>query len=298
MGSSTQWKQNWMIRLLGGDLDDVDAHKSNTTITNNGIRLNLETFNPELEVPRGMVTGQTSINKFGRAPTGVQVTVTDIWDRADSTPTQSEWLAPTAARIHTIASTSAQDATGGVGTNSVTVFYLSSWDEAEATETVTGDINSGIAMSNAAVIIHRMESNPQSTSESANAGTITALAAVDGTVTAQINPTKGQTQMAIYGIPSIQSLFIENFYGTINKAQGAAVSVNFSMVVNLNPHVQTLAFVTKNTRGAQSTGTTGDVWNFNPYLKFVGPAIVKIQGLASAADVEASAGFNAYVIDN
>lgn len=241
---------------------------------------------------------ENPVNKFGRAPTGVQDVPTDIWDRANATPTQSVWLAPTAARIHTIASTSGNDDTGNTGANSVIVFYLPDWDTAEASETVTGDLNAGIAMENAAVIVHRMRVIPQATSTSANVGTITATAAGDASITAQINPGEGQTQMAIYGIPSTQTLHLANFYGTINKAQGAAASINFSLLVNPSPDINTVTFLTKNTRGLQSTGNSGDTWPWEPYFEIAGPAIIKVQGVANVDDVEASAGFNGYLVTN
>lgn len=242
---------------------------------------------------------ESPVNKFGRAPTGTQTTATDIWDRANATPTQQIWLAPTAARIHTIASTSGNDVTGGTGANSVEIFYLPDWDSVEVAETITGNLNGGIAMENAAVIIHRMRIIPQATSTSANVGIITATAAApDSTVTAQINAGEGQTQMAIYGLPSTQTLKLANYYGTINKAQGAAASINYSLLVNPSPDINTLVYLTKNTRGLQSTGKSGDTWPWEPYFEISGPAIVKVQGIASAADVEASAGFNGYLVTN
>ena len=174
---------------------------------------------------------------------------------------------------------------------------MADWNTAEATETVSGNLNAGIVMSNAGVMINRMKVTPQATSTTANAGTITATAATDGTITAQINPGEGQTQMAIYGIPSTQTLDVNDFYATINKSSGTLGTINFSPVVNPNPDVQTLVFLTKNTRGLQSTGSSSDNFPFSPPWRITGPAIIKIQGVASANDIEASAGFNGILGD-
>ena len=253
---------------------------------------------PSMDIAAGRIPGKSAVNKFGRAPSGIQTTATDIWDRSDAAATQPIWLAPTAARIHTIASDSASDVSGGTGATTVIVSYLADWDTAETTETVAGDINAGIAMNNAAVMIHRMKVTPQATSTTPNAGTITATAATDGTITAVILPGEGQTQMAVYGIPSTQTLYINDFYATINKSSGTVGAINFSPVLNPNPDVQTLAFLTKNTRGLQSTGVSSDTFPFNPPWKITGPAIIKIQGLASTNDIEASAGFNGVLVDD
>ena len=87
---------------------------------------------------------------------------------------------------------------------------------------------------------------------------------------------------------------MESFYGTVNKAQGAAASINFELMVNESPDVSELDvnFIGKNTRGLQSTGSSSDTWPFCPPMVINGPAIIKMQGIANTNDVEGSAGFS------
>lgn len=253
------------------------------------------------ELSLGNVYDRSSVNKFGAAPNGLQTTVTDIWDRADSTPTQQIWTAPTAARIHTIASTSAEDDTGQTGIDSVKIYYLPDWDTAEAIETVTGDLNAGIAMSNAAVIIHRMKVIPQAstTAVGGNVGTITATAsAPDSSVTATILPSNGQTEMAIYGIPSVQTALMHTWNAQIAKAQAAATAADFRLRVNENPHVQTLAFLRKDDIALHSDGNSSREKPFNPPNIFPGPCIIKVQGIATLADTDGDAGFDLELVTN
>jgi hypothetical protein len=250
-----------------------------------------------LEVARGNVSGIMSVNKFGVAPSGVQTTVTDIWDRADATPTQQVWIAPTQARTHTIASTDANDTDGGTGARTVMVWGLTGWGTAEVNETVTMNVASPPVTSNSYVIIHRMRV-VTSGATSVNIGTITATAAVDATVTAIIRPGEGTTHMAIYGVPSTQSAYLKRWYGSINKASGAAGTINFRLVYNPEPNSQLNHFSVRSERGVQSTGTSDVDWHLDIPLRLAGPCIIKVQGIASAADIDGSAGFDLYIVDN
>jgi hypothetical protein len=260
---------------------------------------NLKTIT-SLDIAMGNISGMTCVNKFGHAPDGVQTSATDIWSRADATPTQQIWLAPTAPRIHTIASTSANDTTGSTGVDTVIISYLADWDTKETTETVTGDLNAGIAMTNAAVIIHRMKVVAQATTTGVggNIGTITATAAVDATVTAIISPTDGQTEMAIYGIPSTQTAYLTKWRANIDKAQGAAASADFEFRSNGNPDVQTLAFARKHDIALQSTGTNMFESTFDPPIRFPGPCLLKVQAIASTSDLDGESAFDLIVVDN
>jgi len=253
------------------------------------------------EVAKGNIPGHTSDNKFGRNIEVDSGVTADVWDGGHTVAsggTSLIWLAPTAARIHTIASTSANDDTGGTGANSVKINYLPDWDTGEATETVTGDLNAGIAMSNAAVMINRMEVIIQSTSTTTNAGEITATAATDSTVTARIRIGQGQTQTAIYGIPSTQKLKIGRFYANVNKAGGAAGLLDTTMLANTAPDTNPTEFITKHTFGLQTVGTSAFTIPYYVPKKIDGPAIVKVQVASNTNDMDVSAGFDFVVVDN
>lgn len=249
-----------------------------------------------LMVARGAVSGYSAVHKFGEAPKGVQTTATDIWDRADAAPTQQIWLAPTQARTHTIASTSANDTSGDIGARTVMIFGLKDWDTAEVNEAVTMNAASPPVTSNSYVIIYRMRVIT-SGATSVNIGTITATATTDGTVTATIRPNEGTTHMAIYGWPSTQILYLIDWSGSINKSSGAVGTINFRLMYNPEPDTQLNHFSVRREKGVQSTGTSDTVWPLN-YLELAGPGIIKIQGIASAADIAGSGGFDGILVDN
>jgi hypothetical protein len=257
-----------------------------------------------LEIARGGLTGITHVNKYGRAIDGVQILPTDIWDRADASATQLIWLAPTAARIHTIVSTStADDGTpeaAGAGAQAVRVWYLPDWDTAETFEDVVLNGTGGVAMNNAAVIIHRMKVIPVGSTYQINLGNITATAAVDGTITAQINISEGQTNMAIYGIPSTQTGYMTGYlvgsHDSTNPATPA--EIDYNMLVNERPDLNPLVFLNKSNLGIITTGDSSEPRSYNPYKALPGPTIIKFQGLATSADTEGSAEFDLILVDN
>lgn len=252
-----------------------------------------------LRVARGLVSGVTHINKFGTAPSGVQTTATDIWSRADSTPTQQVWLAPTAARIHAIVSTSTSDdgSPAGVGARTIRIYGLKTWDLAETNEDITLDGTTPVNTVNSYVIIHRMKVLTCGTTN-INVGTITATAATDATVTAVIMPGDGQTEMAIYGVPSIQTLYVVRWGCGIDKSSGAAATCDFELRVNENPNVQTTKFLRKDDISLQSTGTSIFDRTYAIPNKFAGPCIIKVSAIASVADLEGESGFDGYVVTN
>jgi hypothetical protein len=258
----------------------------------------------EMDLSLGFYPGRKPVNKFGRAPSGVQITPTDIWDRADVTPTQQIWIPPTQARIHAIVSTSDEDSdTGGLvaqgdGLRTLRVYGLTSWDTAEVSEDIVMDGTTSVNTSNSYVIIHRIKGLTFGSTGS-NEGIIKATAATDATVTAQVNIGQGQTQMAIYGVPSIQDAILTQYYFSIHDSTTPVQSA-FSdsiLLVNEAPDVNLAAFVVKHVLGVATFGTSYINHKFRPFKTFPGPCIIKVQGLASAADTDCSAGFDGFLRD-
>ncbi len=367
-------------------------------------------FNSDISL--GLIKGRKIINKFGHSPNGIQVTSTDVWDRADATPTQQIWLAPTAARIHGIVSDDATDVgakgiltfaanvgdtesvtigtkvytfqttltdvdgnvkigasasasidnliaainlaagagstyatsmsansidmnavagagdtmdlyfdtddlttattstdanvtwgattvVGGTGARKIQIYGLKTWDTKESSEIIwlNGTVSKNTA--NSYVIIHRMKVL-KSGDTKINAGKITATAADDATVTATILEDEGQTQMAVYGVPSCQCALITSYYTSLVDAvanPSTANAVDIRLIVNTNPELVTTQFITKHSRGVSNAATSEMRHKFEPYNNISGPCIIKLQGIAYLADTELSGGFDIILAD-
>lgn len=259
-----------------------------------------------LEVAKGNIAGHYAINKFGSS-TNIDTTPTDVWDHVS----QNTWLAPTAARIHEIVSTSDADSDSGgtvaqgAGARTIRIWGLQDWDTAETTEDIIMDGTAtganSVDTANAYVIIHRMRVlTTGSVGPFANVGIISANAKVDGTTTAQIFTAKGQTQMAIMGVPSTQQFFMDNFKCSIAQSSPGATRVAgvilFSTTdVENNPTV----FTFKHTAAIMATGTTSLTVPFSPPKDgFQGPCIIKIAMVAGTNDSFCDASFDGVLVDN
>ena len=256
----------------------------------------------ELEAARGNIPGVFTVNKFGRnieIDTGVTA---DVWDGGHTLASGGVsliWVASTAANKHNIVSSSASDASGGVGARTVRVFGLPGWDSKEISEDITMDGQNTVAMLNDMVIIHRMFVLTKGATSS-NVGIITATATAPSTttITAQIRAGLGQTQMVVYGVSSTQTLFMQRLYANVNKAGGATGLIDVALLYNPEPDAELTNFLTRHTFGLQTVGTSALTINYGVPKKFVGPAIIKLQCLSGTNDMDISGGFDALVIDN
>ncbi len=253
---------------------------------------------PDLDIARSYYTGIIKVNKFGRSTNVDQNDDTDIWDGANTSDDEKIWVAPTTARVHNITSTSTSDdgSPVGVGARTIQVYGLTSWNTAETSEVITLNGTSDVATSNSYVIIHRMKVLTWGAT-SVNVGVITATAVTDGTITAQINASEGQTQMAIYGIPSTQKAYVPKYYASAIRS-ASSLSVKISLLVNTNPSAELTGFLVKHTMGLATEGTSYASHEWKPYFSVSGPAMIKVQAASSLDNTDVSAGFDAILVEN
>jgi hypothetical protein len=240
----------------------------------------------------GLIPGWKTVQKFGEATDCDTDDPTDIWSRANPVDLQKIWIAPTLSQVHNIVSTSLLDvAPAGDGARTIRVFGLETWDSLETSEVVTMNGTTPVPTANPYVIIHRMQvlTSGVTTPSGGNVGKITATAAVDGTVTAQIEAGIGQTLMAIYGVPSVQVLFLTQARSSLNR--GAATQANVSIVVCPDPKNNPLWCRSGDTYGLGGSGTSALPGPFEPPKVIPGPCIVKARGVSSQVDADISASF-------
>ncbi len=258
----------------------------------------------EMDVAQGNIPGSYPINKFGRNTEIDSTVIVDIWSGGKTVGalpagTSLIWVAPTAAAKHNIASTSTSDDgnPAGVGARTLRIFGLPDWDTAQVTEDITMDGTTNVETANSYVIIHRMKVLTKGATSS-NVGTITATAKAPSatTVTARIEVGKGQTEMAIRGIPSTQKFYLYALYAFANKAGGAAALADVNFLFNPEPDAELTNFLSKHPFGLQTVGTSGLSIMFPVPEEYVGPGILKIQGFSGSNDMDISAGFDGILV--
>ncbi|MCK4820155.1 hypothetical protein KA005_30600, partial [bacterium] len=102
------------------------------------------------------------------------------------------------------------------------------------------------------------------------------------------------------GIPSVQTGYMPNYdvnaHNTGNPS--TVIETEFTMMVNEHPDLNTTTFLGKSNMGLIASGTTHVHKRYSPYKTIPGPAIIKFQAIATAADTEATAEFDLILVDN
>ncbi len=261
-----------------------------------------------IDASLGHVPKWRTENKFGGTD-NLDAALTDIWDGSSAEGIAAGgsliWLAPTAARIHAIVSSSLTDSDVGganpqsTGARTVEVTGLETWDSvAPTTEIVILDGTTAVNTVNSYVIIYRLEVLTWG-SGGLNVGTITATAATDTTITAMVLIGKNQTQMAIYGISSTMRMRVNRFFSYLVKTAGVTLRATGEVLWMTDPATNAVAGTAWTNR--ENFELTTDVrWDhkYVPPKKFDGSGIVKLQMFGSANNVNVTAGFDAIIKDD
>lgn len=252
----------------------------------------------DLAIGLGLVTGIQNLSITGSVSNGITAAPTDVWAGADGAllpVPQPIWIAPTAARRHTISSTSASDTAGGTGMRTVAVRGLTSWSTKEVTEIVTLNGLTGVLTANSYVILNDM-TMVTCGSAGPNVGRVTAVAQTDNTISLAMRPNSGRTTTTIYGIPSVQRLVFRRWDVFLNR-ESAASFIEARFLVNLNPAAQPSGWIEADRRTATSSGSSAPQWLIDPPPAVNGPAILKVQVEGSKASTSGGASYGFYLVD-
>ena len=280
----------------------IDGLKNNSQVTET---LTVATTPDDsfIEIPAGRVGGKKSVNKFGRSTNVDSGIPTDVHDGANATDDVATWLAPVSPVIHKIKSTDASDTALSLsGANQIQVYGIGSWDAKEISEVILLDGANDVDTVNQYAVIHRMKGGLTGVNAIvANLGVITATTDdIAANVTAQINIGQGQTQMAIYGIPSVQAFYVTKFYASILRANLGTTESHADIQLLFNPSGNLSVGGMWLVKHSTSVGTRAAPLqhDFMPYNRFAGPGILKIEATGSANNLDVSAGFDGILVDN
>jgi len=237
------------------------------------------------------------INLFGRCTNADSGVPTDLWARANPVQDQAIWLAPTASRIHTIASADANDTSAGSGAQTLRIYGLETWDSDEfAFEDIVMNGVTGVPTVNSYVNIHRAEVLTSGAS-GPNVGIITATAATDSTVTFHMEAGVGFTQIATFAVPSTRTFVLSHLWGTTLNG-GGTVNVAMRWLVNLDPENSPTIFIRKVTYGTRQAGSSAPSIPMTPPWLTPGPCMMKLQAVSDAADIEVVGGMSGWCVRN
>lgn len=218
-----------------------------------------------LEVSKGNIPKHSRVNKTGFNSDIDAGTAEDIIDGGGT------FVQPTAARIHALVSSDANDTAAGTGARTVTVQGLDT-NYAFLSETVVLNGTTPVNTVGSYVMIDFMFIATAG-SGGTNAGTITATAAVDATVTAQINiGDYNQAQMAVFQIR-------DGYKGYINQWQCAMFQNTASSSGTVHLMTKEFGGVWRTRRIAllNNSGNSRAVQTIHPPLQVSAKTLIKVR---------------------
>lgn len=214
------------------------------------------------------------MNKFGHNG-GVGTSIEDIWEQG------GDWVAPTAARIHDIVSSSANDASpSGTGAQTILIEGLDA-DGIEISETITMNGQTNVATTKAYTFVGRMKVLTAG-ANGENADVIKATAQTDSTVSCSMSALDNQSTLCIYKIPADKTGWLNCFTGALlDPANNRSLEVGM-WVMDDGSSVWNLKY----RLGIENRGNTYGKHHFYPPFELPALSTVKLTGLASAASMD------------
>jgi hypothetical protein len=242
-----------------------------------------------LEVARGNVEGQSSINKFGHNPAATPGD--DIWGGGGSYN-----FYPTTAQSMEILSTDADDTSAGSGARTIIVYGLDeNWEEQSEVLTLNG--GTPVNLTNTYIRMFRAVVLTAGTTET-NEGALVVRIQGGGTTAIFIGALDGQTQHTIYTIPAGKTgYFIKGYVALADDDKNGEVA-EFQWQARPNNGV-TGAWAVKGEVGLNNIGTSAWIYQYGVPAGPLPPKTdIRIRVVSSTATLGVVGGYDLVLIDN
>lgn len=256
------------------------------------------TLSFEQKLALGEISGMYSVNKFGRT-SDADNSWEDVWDGNNTTDNIANISSTTTGAAALIYSDSALDDDGGLGCTRLFIEGVD-YDFKRSSESIIMDGLTLVTSATTYMGIDRMICT-HAGNNAVQGGNIFAMFAtlVEDTTQAMITDgteQNGQTLMAIRYIARDETALIKNYYADLNKATGSAIYGSFRLMIRGLATTSNTPFMVKNLTSVTSAGTSHMMHVFNPPIKIVGPAIIKIQGFMQTDNQDVSTGFDLIIL--
>lgn len=162
-------------------------------------------------VAAGRVPGYTAFSKFGYND-DLDIGTETVWRHGGT------WTPLTTARTLSVVSSSADDASAGIGARTITILGVNG-SRASQTETVTMNGTTPVVTSNSWLGVNRVVVATAG-STGYNVGNITCTATTDATVQAYVVAGDGITNQMIYHVPTGYTAYVTRTVLSVDKVAG------------------------------------------------------------------------------
>lgn len=247
-----------------------------------------------LDVSRGLIPGVSEVHVSGENDEIDSGVTADLWDGGITVASGGAsllWVPPTAARIHQIVSSSANDDVGQSGVTEIHVEGLDS-NFNLISELVTMNGTTNVATVNSYIMIYDLHATKPDSDTVTNVGIIKATADTDSTVTIRMNVGNNHSQHGIYQIPANHTAYMFDFTGHILRAGGTGALAD---IVLLHRPFGELWQKIEGT-GVESAGSSDFEETFMPPLPFKEKEWIKMQATSGTNNAAISGGFDLVLV--